>query len=92
VYFEWDEEKRKANLRKHGIDFRDVEDMFRHPMLTVRDERVEYGEERWVSVGWIKSVTGVVIYTEQIGDVIRVISARKATSQEVRRYVQRFEN
>lgn len=92
MYFEWDEEKRKANLRKHGIDFRDVEDMFRHPMLTVRDERVEYGEERWVSVGWIKSVTGVVIYTEQIGDVIRVISARKATSQEVRRYVQRFEN
>ncbi|BAU76527.1 BrnT family toxin [Metapseudomonas furukawaii] len=90
--FEWDEDKNQANIRKHGIDFNDVPDMFQHPRVVLRDDRTDYGEERWISLGWIKALVGVVVYTERRGDVIRIISARKATKQEAKRYVESIEN
>lgn len=90
--FEWDEAKNEINICKHGIDFVDVEDMFNHPMLTLLDNREDYGEERWIAIGWILAVVGVVIYTERKGDVTRIISARKATKHEVRRYEKSIKN
>lgn len=42
--FEWDEAKRLANLRKHGIDFLDVSIVFEGDTLTVEDNRYDYGE------------------------------------------------
>jgi uncharacterized DUF497 family protein len=90
--FEWDEAKNEANIRKHGIDFNDVLDVFNHPMLTLLDDRVGYGEERWISIGWIKSLIGVIVYTEQQGDVVRIISARKATKKEAKYYVESIED
>lgn len=90
--FEWNEAKNQANIRKHGIDFNDVPGIFQHPVLSLRDERQDYGEERWISIGWIRSLVGVVVYTERRGNVIRVISARKATQQEAKRYVENIEN
>ena len=90
--FEWDEAKNKANIRKHGIDFVDVADLFNHPMLTLLDDRDDYDEARWVTIGWIYTVIGVVIYTERQGDVIRIISARKATKYEVRHYEKSIKN
>lgn len=66
--------------------------MFRHPMLTLGDRRADYGEDRWIGIGWLRSIVGVVVYTERKGDVIRIISARKATKEEMRHYVQRIEN
>lgn len=86
--FEWDEAKNKANISKHGIDFADVIDIFNHPMLSLIDDRDDYDEERWIAIGWLKFLVGVVIYTEQEGDVIRIISARKATKREVQFYEQ----
>ena len=90
--FEWDEAKNQINIRKHGIDFNDIPEVFNHPMLAMRDDRADYGEERWISIGWIKILIGVVVYTERSRDVIRIISARKATKQEAQRYVERIEN
>jgi len=90
--FEWDEAKNDVNIRKHGIDFADVVDMFNHPMLTLVDDRENYGEERWIGIGWLKTLIGVVVYTERKGDVIRIISARKAVKQEVRYYEQSVKN
>ena len=90
--FEWDEAKNQTNIRKHGIDFNDAIDIFNHPMLTMLDDREDYGEDRWVAVGWLHAIVGVVVYTEHCGDVIRIISARKATRQEVRRYEQSLSN
>lgn len=90
--FEWDEAKNEINIRKHGIDFADVKDMFNHPMLTLLDNREYYGEERWIGVGWIQQLMGVVIYVERHEDTIRIISARKATKHEVRRYEQSIKN
>jgi uncharacterized DUF497 family protein len=54
-------------------------------MLTLLDDRKDYGEERWIALGWIKVVIGVVVYVKRDGDVIRIISAHKATKNEVRR-------
>lgn len=90
--FEWDNEKNLINIRKHGIDFNDVPGMFEHPVVSLRDDRVSYGEERWISLGLIASFVGVVVYTERRGNAIRIISARKATREEAKRYVQRIEN
>jgi len=86
--FEWDKAKNSANIRKHGIDFRDAIDIFSHPMLSAIDERHAYDEERWVAIGLMQQVIGVVVYTERCGDVLRIISARKATKREVRLYEQ----
>ncbi|UUD66157.1 BrnT family toxin [Pseudomonas seleniipraecipitans] len=51
-----------------------------------------FSQERWISIGWIKVLIGVVVYTERRGDVIRIISARKATKQEAKHYVESIEN
>lgn len=90
MQFEWDEAKNRINIRKHGIDFQDAIDVFNHPVLTAIDQREEYGEDRWVALGWIAAVVGVVVYVERSEDVIRIISARKATRQELRHYKQRI--
>ena len=87
--FEWDEAKNAASIRKHGIDFSDAIEVFDHPMLTMIDDGEDYGEERWLGVGLMQGRTIVVIYVERDGDRIRLISARKATRHEVRRYEQR---
>lgn len=92
MQFDWDETKNQINIDKHGIDFADVVELFNHPMLTLLDEREDYGEDRWIGIGWIKSLIGVVIYTERDGDVIRIISARKATKTEVRHYDKSIKN
>lgn len=85
--FEWDEIKNQSNIQKHGIDFNDVLDIFKHPLLSMLDNRENYREDRWIGIGWIKNIIAVVVYTES-DDVIRIISARKATKNEVRHYEQ----
>ncbi|ROM78352.1 hypothetical protein BK654_10270 [Pseudomonas brassicacearum] len=92
MLFEWDEAKNRVNVLKHGIDFNDVPGIFQHPILVLHDDRMGYGEERWITIGLIKTLIGVVVYTERRGDVIRIISARKATKQEAIRYVENIEN
>jgi len=90
--FEWEEAKNLLNVRKHGINFTDVTDMFNHPMLTRLDKRENYGEERFIGIGWIQALIGVVVYVERYEDTIRIISARKTTKQEVSHYEQRIKN
>jgi len=92
MHFEWDKAKNAINIRKHGIDFADVKDMFNHPMLTLLDNRDDYGEERWIAIGRIQQLIAVVVYIERHADSIRIISARKATKHEVRHYERSFTN
>ena len=92
MIFEWDDAKNQANIRKHGIDFNDVPELFQQPVLALRDSREDYGEERWINLGRISSLISVVVTTERQGDVIRIISARKATRREARHYAQTLEN
>jgi uncharacterized protein len=49
--FEWDETKNRANVRKHGFDFADAEEMFRGVLVVEPDTREAYGEKRWRGIG-----------------------------------------
>jgi uncharacterized DUF497 family protein len=83
--FAWDEAKRKANLRKHGIDFADATRIFRGLTFTAEDDREAYGERRYLSLGLLEDQVVSVTHTERDGD-IRIISIRKATKHETRFY------
>ncbi len=83
---EWSETKRQANAHKHGIDFRDLSAIFDRPMLTRFDDRKDYGEDRWIGIGFLGQDVVVVVYTETKDEIIRIISARKANRRERRRF------
>lgn len=86
--FEWDAEKNRANITKHGLDFADAGEIFAAPMLIALDERGDYGEDRWMALGLLKSWVVVVVYTERGEDAILIISLRKALTHERLRYEQ----
>ncbi|MGV6810537.1 MAG: BrnT family toxin [bacterium] len=84
---EWDEAKRRTNLQKHTIDFVDAEEIFRGATVTFEDDRISYGEQRWITFGTLKGRVVAVVHTER--DVrIRLISIRKATKYEERYYYE----
>jgi uncharacterized DUF497 family protein len=82
----WNDAKSHLNIRKHGIDFTDVPSMFQHPMVTFLDQRKDYGEERWIGIGILKTILAVVVFSEPGENTIRIISARKATHYENKIY------
>jgi uncharacterized DUF497 family protein len=82
VQFEWDEAKRKSNIAKHSIDFRDVPDMFAGVMVVGADDRKDYGETRKIGFGFIRGRLMAVAFTERASNLIRIISARKANTRE----------
>jgi hypothetical protein len=88
--FEWDERKAASNLRKHGIDFADAALIFLDEHLLVEPSPVKNGEERFQAIGMaIGVVILFVAFTERTHDgkeSTRIISARKASAQEQRRY------
>ena len=86
MIFEWDEAKRTTNLEKHGVDFVDASDMWTRPMLVAEDVRREYGESRYIGMGYVQDRLMVVVYTHRTANVVRIISLRKANSREVRIY------
>jgi len=87
LVFEWDENKAKANLQKHGVSFEEAATVFGDPLsLTIGDPIHSTEEERFVILGYsYRNRTLVVIHTER-GDTIRIISARRATRQERKTY------
>jgi uncharacterized DUF497 family protein len=80
--FTWNEAKRRENLRKHGVDFRDAPAIFQGPMLVEIDARQYYGEERYRGIGFIEGRLMVVVFTERASEVTRIISLRKAKRHE----------
>ncbi len=85
---EWDEEKRRANIIKHSLDFADSWEMFAGPLLTGLDERKDYGEDRWIGIGLLKGIVAVIVFTERGEDTLRIISLRKALKHERIKYDQ----
>lgn len=82
--FEWDDEKRDANLQKHRIDFVDAAEMFARP-IGLTGAGLIRGEERYGAVGTLGDRILTVIFTWRIGR-IRLISARSASRHERRAY------
>jgi len=89
VEFEWDDQKAESNLRKHGISFSFATEVFDDKNRVFKlDSRRDYGEERWVSVGFAVDRLVLVVYTEA-GDTVRIISARPPSKKERKGYDDR---
>lgn len=95
--FAWNETKNRSNQRKHdGIAFEMAVQVFRDPFRLTRQDRIEDGEERWQTLGVVHGVTVLLVahtITEddaegEAVEVIRIISARRATPRERKRYEQ----
>lgn len=93
MLYEWDNGKRESNIRKHGFDFQDAHEIFDGPMLIRLDTRIDYGEDRWIGLGFLRNIVVVVVYTEAgEGNIRRVISLRKALSYERKRFEEYLSN
>jgi uncharacterized DUF497 family protein len=90
--FVWNEQKNESNITKHGFDFTDAHRIFGQPMLIALDDREDYGEERWIGVGLLDNRIVVIVYSEPDEDTIRVISLRKALTQERKHYEHYLQN
>ena len=90
--FKWDEEKNTENIRKHGLDFADAWQIFDALMLTALDTREDYGEDRFIGLGFLKNFVVVVVYTESDEGTTRIISLRKALKHESERFEEALRN
>lgn len=87
----WDPNKDRINRRKHGLNFETALHVFSDPFAMSGQNRIEDGEERWRTIGLIEgAVVVLVAHTfreDPDGTVsVRIISARRATRQERKRY------
>ena len=84
---EWDPKKAASNIKKHGVSFEEAATVLQNRLADeFPDEDHSFTEERWIAVGY--SILGrilVVCYADR-PDAIRIISARRATKQEIRDY------
>lgn len=89
--FEWDIAKAQANVRKHGVSFEVAQLTFLDPFAIVEQDRIENGEVRWQTLGMVGGAL-LLLVAHTIGDgedgaeIVRIISARRATRIERRRY------
>jgi uncharacterized protein len=90
--YEWDENKNERNLEKHGLSFETASLVFDDPNALSIPNRIENGEERWQTIGMIENIVIVMVAhtikleTESQEEIIRIISARKATRAERQEY------
>ncbi len=90
--FDWDPAKDRMNIRKHRVSFRQAATIFRDPeQVSIYDDKHSDEEDRWITLGIdIFGVVRVVVHTaeEVAADVmrIRIISARRASKNELRQY------
>lgn len=91
MVFEWDDEKNRTNKVKHGFDFEAALHIFDDPNAIVFDGQIVAGEQRWLTIGIAGDATVVLAVAHTYShdndeEVIRIISARKATPRERRAY------
>ena len=84
--FEWDEEKNKANQKKHRVSFEESAEIFCYSIYEIVDTRFEYGEVRFIGIGRnSQMIILTVVYTEREAN-IRIISVRRANKKEKQLY------
>jgi uncharacterized DUF497 family protein len=87
VRFEWDDEKAQANLEKHGVSFGEATEVFYDSnALEGHDAEHSTDEHRFFIIGLSSRRLLYVVYAEREGDVVRIISARKAIKKEQEDY------
>ena len=86
---EFDSAKRAATLSARGLDMARAGEAFAGATLTVEDERRDYGEDRFISIGYLDGAMVVLVWTPRDG-AHRIISMRKANERERAQYGPRF--
>jgi uncharacterized DUF497 family protein len=86
MLYEWHEAKNQQNIRKHGVSFEDATTVFEMPTLTYYDPHSVLGEDRHIAIGFGAKCLLAVVFTDRGGEVVRIISARKASKSEEKRY------
>jgi uncharacterized DUF497 family protein len=85
VRITYDPQKRKETLEKRNLDFEDAPQIFAGKHFQMEDDREDYGETRWITVGRLGRDVVVVVWTPR-GDARRIISMRKCHAKERKRY------
>ena len=86
---QFNEAKRKSTLETRGLDMARADEVFAGSTLTVRDQRREYGESRFITIGFLDDRMVVLVWTPRNED-LRIISMRKANEREQALYAPRF--
>lgn len=90
--FEWDNAKNETNISKHGVSFEQASEVFADSnALDIFDDMHSDFEERFITIGRIPGGLVLVIWTELSEEAIRIISARRASKREARRYHAQIE-
>lgn len=85
--FEWDENKAKSNLAKHGVSFQEASTVFGDPLsLTIPDPAHSQAEDRFIIIGHSHQRELLVVVHTERGDNMRVVSARRASRRERKTY------
>ncbi len=83
--YEWNPAKNEANKAKHGVAFEDAGRFDWQSAISIRDDRRDYGETRWITFGMIDNRLHVMVYVLRAA-TIRLITLRKANARERRDY------
>ncbi len=86
----FDDHKRAKTFEARGLDFADAGEVFSGHHFTVTDDRNDYGEDRYITVGALKGRMVIIVWTPR-GEARRIISMRKANEREQEKYRHRLD-
>ena len=90
LFFQWDNRKARSNKRKHGVTFEEASTVFGDPLsVTIPDPGHSVGEDRFATIGISINDRPIVVVHTDSDDIIRIISARRATRNEREQYEQK---
>lgn len=92
--FEWDPAKAKSNIRKHGVSFDEAVTVFKDPLAFIFDDTMHSEpEHREIIIGMSALRRMILVcFVERFEDVVRIISSRAATRQEIKDYEENAHN
>ena len=92
--FEWDPAKAASNIRKHGVSFDEAVTVFRDPLAFIFDDMTHSEQEHREIIIGMSTLRRMILvcFVERLEDVVRIISARPATRQEIKDYEENSRN
>jgi uncharacterized protein len=92
--FEWDPVKAKSNIRKHGVSFDEAVTVFKDPLAFIFNDTMHSEQEHREIIIGISALRRMILvcFVERVEDIVRIISARAATRQEIKDYEEDAHN
>jgi len=92
--FEWDPAKAASNIKRHGVSFDEAVTVFKDPLALIFDDEAHSEKEHREIIIGISNLRRMILvcFVERLQDIIRIISARSATRQEIKDYEENARN